>query len=88
MPIPAADSIRRRISAMSLRTDGSSSFGDVAADEFEVEDLHSTIRVRRSPLAPPPLTNWIEERLGFNLWKLLGLFGVLTIGLTIPALSW
>lgn len=88
MPIPAADSIRRRISAMSLRTEESSSFGETVADEFEVEDLHSTNRVRRLPLAPPPFTSWIEERLGFNLWKLLGLFGVLTVGLTIPALSW
>lgn len=73
---------------MSMRTEGSSSYGDHAADEFEVEDIHTHSRHRRQALGPPPFTTSIEEKLGFNLWKLLRLFGVLTIGITIPALSW
>jgi drug/metabolite transporter (DMT)-like permease len=71
-----------------MRTDGSSSYGDHAADEFEVEDIHSQSQIRRASLGPPPFTTAIEEKLGFNLWKLLRLFGVLTVGITIPALSW
>lgn len=30
----------------------------------------------------------LEERLGFNVFKLAGLFLVLTVGITVPALSW
>lgn len=73
---------------MSMRTEGSSSYEHHAAEEFDVEDLHSRSQVRRVSLGPPPFTTTLEERLGFNLWKLLRLFGVLTIGITVPALSW
>lgn len=88
LPIPAADSIRRRISTLSMRTDSSSAYGDGNSDTFEVEDMNPSYRSRRKSLGPPPFTSSIEEKMGFNLWKLLRLFGVLTVGLTIPALSW
>lgn len=88
LPIPAADSIRRRISTLSMRSDSSSAYGEETADEFEVEELSARQHARRRNLGPPPYTTWIEEKLGFNLWKLLGLFAVLTVGITIPALSW
>ena len=91
LPIPAADSIRRRISSLSMRSQRSSGDYDddyTAADEFEVQEYGAQNRMRRRNLGPPPFTTWIEEKLGFNLWKLFGLLGVLTVGLTIPALSW
>ncbi|UZJ54098.1 hypothetical protein CBS101457_003418 [Exobasidium rhododendri] len=88
LPLPAADSIRRRISTLSMRSEHSATFGDSRADEFEVEDLQPGHQGRRRILGPPPFTTHMEETIGFNPWRLLRLLAVLTIGLTIPALSW
>lgn len=74
-----------------MRTDGSATYDEdsfTAADEFEVQEFGLHNVSRRKNLGPPPLDSWIERKIGFNLWKLLGLLSVLTIGLTVPALSW
>lgn len=81
LPKPAADSIRRRLSTLSMRTESSMDEGE--AEDFDIEQLQ-----RRRTKAPPPRKTWSERRFGFHVGRLLGVFAVLTIGITVPALSW
>lgn len=74
LPDPRADAVRHRLSQASGRR--SQSFGEANLGEHEPESL----RRRR--------TSALEERFGFNVFRLAGLFLVLTVGITIPALSW
>ncbi len=72
LPDPRADEVRRRLSRASGR--GSQAFSD--ADHAEQGGM-----IRRK-------VSFLEETFGFNVLRLAGLFVVLTIGITIPALSW
>lgn len=78
LPKPGADSIRRRLSTLSMRT------GSSEVEDFDIEEIRQRPRTK----APPPRITWSEKRFGFNVFRLLGVFIVLTLGLTIPALSW
>lgn len=87
VPLPASDRIRRRISSLSLRLSQTRD-DDTLQQRLEQEEEQQHFNRRRSNSTPPPFSSWIEERVGFNLWKLLRLLAVLTFGLTVPALSW
>jgi drug/metabolite transporter (DMT)-like permease len=78
LPRPGADSIRRRLSTLSMRTETSET------EDFDIEEIRQRPRTK----APPPRITWSERKFGFNAVRLLGVFVVLTLGLTIPALSW
>ncbi|KAJ1021644.1 hypothetical protein NDA16_003780 [Ustilago loliicola] len=74
LPDPRADAVRHRLSQASGR--GSCAVSGVDAGGHEPESLG---RRRISAL---------EQKFGFNVIRLAGLFLVLTIGITVPALSW
>ncbi|SAM85995.1 uncharacterized protein UBRO_07930 [Ustilago bromivora] len=74
LPDPRADAVRHRLSKASGR--GSRAVSAVDARDREPESLG---RRRISAL---------EQEFGFNVLRLAGLFLVLTVGITIPALSW
>ncbi|CDW98520.1 hypothetical protein, partial [Sporisorium scitamineum] len=73
LPDPRADSVRQRLSQASGR--GIHTSGN-DWDEQASESL------RRRP------ASFLEQQFGFNVLRLAGLFLILTIGITIPALSW
>ncbi|PWN32541.1 uncharacterized protein FA14DRAFT_161930 [Meira miltonrushii] len=78
LPKPGADSIRRRLSTLSMRTEANET------EDFDIEEIRQRPRTK----APPPRITWSERKFGFNVFRLLGVFVVLTLGLTVPALSW
>lgn len=57
--------------------------GALEAEDFDIEHLQS-----RHTRGSPPLRTWSEKQFGFHLGRLLGVFAVLTFGITVPALSW
>lgn len=73
LPDPRADAVRQRLSQASGRA---SHTGGDGWDEQATESL------RRRP------ASFLEQKFGFNVVRLAGLFAVLTIGITVPALSW
>ncbi|TKY88175.1 hypothetical protein EX895_002885 [Sporisorium graminicola] len=73
LPDPRADAVRQRLSQALGR--GSCSSGH-DWDEQPSESL------RRRP------ASFLEQHFGFNVIRLAGLFLILTIGITVPALSW
>lgn len=84
---PEADTIRRRLSSLSMRTDASQ-YRAEDDEELDVEDFDIDTLQRRQTKPPPLRKAWSERRYGFHVGKLLVVFGVLTLGITIPALSW
>ncbi|CBQ69933.1 conserved hypothetical protein [Sporisorium reilianum SRZ2] len=73
LPDPRADAVRQRLSQASGRgTHTSGTDGDEHASES----------LRRRP------ASFLEQQFGFNVLRLAGLFLILTIGITVPALSW
>lgn len=74
LPDPRADAVRHRLTQASGR--GSRVASGADAGEHEPE---SPGQRRISAL---------EQKFGFNVLRLAGLFLVLTIGITVPALSW
>ncbi|PWY99331.1 hypothetical protein BCV70DRAFT_200905 [Testicularia cyperi] len=72
LPGAGPDAVRRRLSSASGR-------GDYAIDP--IADGNEGLASRRPP-------SFLEQKFGFNVLKLLGLLGILTIGITVPALSW
>ncbi|SPO31255.1 uncharacterized protein UTRI_05936_B [Ustilago trichophora] len=75
LPDPRADAVRHRLSQASGRPSRDVS-GAQLSDGNEPESL------RRRP------ASFLEQKFGFNVVRLAGLFLVLTIGITVPALSW
>ena len=73
LPGPRADIVRHRLSQASGRGHRTSG---TDADEQASESL------RRRP------ASFLEQKFGFNVVRLTGLFIILTIGITVPALSW
>lgn len=74
LPDPRADAVRHRLSQASGR--GLSARGEATSGVHEPESL------TRQPVS------FLEQKAGFNLLRLAGLFVVLTVGITVPALSW
>lgn len=52
--------------------------------QFDAEIESASRRRSRGPV----YSNSIEQRFGFNAVKLFGLLTILTLGITVPALSW
>ncbi|UTT88644.1 hypothetical protein NDA17_000630 [Ustilago hordei] len=74
LPVPRPDAVRHRPSQASGR--GRRLVSAVDARDREPESLG------RRPISA------LEQKFGFNVLRLAGLFLVLTVGITIPALSW
>ncbi|KAJ9475537.1 EamA domain-containing protein [Pseudozyma hubeiensis] len=73
LPDPRADAVRQRLSQASGRGDRQS------GSDW---DAQATESLRRRPVSS------LEQTFGFNVVRLAGLFLVLTVGITVPALSW
>ena len=74
LPDPRADAVRQRLSQASGRRSRDVTETDLDANEPE--------SLQRRP------ASFLEQKAGFNVVRLAGLFLVLTIGITVPALSW
>ncbi len=79
LPGEQADAVRKRLSRASGR--GRISV-EQAEEEVEMESGRESGSSRRRK------TSFLEENFGFDIVRLAGLFVVLTVGITIPALSW
>lgn len=79
---PTAERVRQRLSSF-----GSLGRSSIASDEggWSVEAARSSEPRER---AAPRYDGWLQETCGFDPFRLLGLLGVLTVGITVPALSW
>lgn len=77
---PTAERVRRRLSSLGARED---------FDEEEEEGRATAPRsAATAPARPPKHKSWMEERCGFSPGRLLRVLAILTVGMTIPALSW
>ena len=55
-----------------------------------VDISETAVEAAREPRerAAPRYDGWLQETCGFDPFRLLGLLAVLTVGITVPALSW
>lgn len=73
LPDPRADAVRQRLSQASGR--------GIPASGSDWDE-QATESLTRRP------ASFLEQKFGFNVVRLAGLFLILTIGITVPALSW
>lgn len=73
LPNPRADAVRQRLSQASGRACGAS------REDWGEPAAESSRRQRAC---------FFDQMFGFNVFRLVGLFFILTIGITVPALSW
>ncbi|EST08331.2 Drug/metabolite transporter [Kalmanozyma brasiliensis GHG001] len=73
LPDPRADAVRQRLSQASGR--------GIPTNGAEWDEQAAESLTRRP-------ASFLEQKFGFNVLRLAGLFAILTVGITVPALSW
>ncbi|KAN0062855.1 hypothetical protein ACQY0O_004676 [Thecaphora frezii] len=82
LPRQGPDAVRRRLSQASGRGVEHDAAGQW--NHVDLEDGEPSKRRTGAGFGG----KWVEDRVGFNAFKLFGLIGILTLGITVPALSW
>ncbi|EPQ27258.1 uncharacterized protein PFL1_05181 [Pseudozyma flocculosa PF-1] len=92
LPRQGPDAVRRRLSIASGRgveTDAGRDDGAAATmpewNQVDLEDGDARLKLHTGARS---LGAWLEDRIGFDAIRLLGLLAILTLGITVPALSW